>query len=410
MQIMFVTEFLPYPLDSGGKIRSFHILQALCAKHRVTLLTSAAANKGMPIPEILRTMCENVILVHCKRASWIKNFSLSRNQALSYAPLFIRRYYRSRLSEAVACDSENIKYDVVHYDHLDATIYRSFIKGRFHEVVDEHNIVTNQLSSSASAQSNILQSLALKTFVPSVRRYEAHICSAVCRCLVCSNDDSQTLSAMAPAAKVSIIPNGVDLDYYSHYSLSSQYPIHSKPKSLVFVGSLDYAPCDHGVRWFIREILPILRSQTPDLNFSVVGRNPSKRLQQLASKDPKIFLTGLVPDIRPFLIDADAAVVPLLSGSGTRLKILEAMAMGIPVVSTVIGAQGLAVEDGKQIFLADQPASFAAAVIKVLSSRTLRESICEAALELVNTLYGWKTIQGKLLDAYDALSTCKCKN
>jgi glycosyltransferase involved in cell wall biosynthesis len=171
----------------------------------------------------------------------------------------------------------------------------------------------------------------------------------------------------------------------------------------VFVGTLDYEPCEKGVWYFCREILPLIRRQMPQARFVAIGRHPSKRLRNLAASDPAIRLPGRVEDVRQHVWSAAVSVVPLLSGSGTRLKILEAMAMGSPVVSTSIGIEGIGARDRVHALIADDPQDFAAAALRVMSDRALAGRLAVSGRALVESRFGWPSVRRALLEGYRAL-------
>lgn len=218
------------------------------------------------------------------------------------------------------------------------------------------------------------------------------------RCLVCSEQDKVVLSQLGGRSRMVVIPNGVNLDYFSFGSLAN-----ASDREIVFVGTLDYDPCEKGIWYFCSEILPLIKVEIPDVRFFVVGRNPSKRLQKIANANSGVILTGRVEDIRPFVYKARVFVVPLLSGSGTRLKILEAMAMGVPVVTTSIGVEGIEAINGEHIWIADSPIEFANAVMRLLNNLSETESMRKKARIFVEERYSWKSISQKLLDEYKLL-------
>jgi glycosyltransferase involved in cell wall biosynthesis len=176
----------------------------------------------------------------------------------------------------------------------------------------------------------------------------------------------------------------VDLEYFS------PAPHDEQESAIVFTGSMDWMANEDGVRYFVRDILPRIRSEVPTAVFSVVGRNPSARLQALDSRQAGVRITGTVDDIRPYLNAGSVYVVPLRVGSGTRLKIFEAMAAGKAIVSTTIGAEGLPVTDQQNILLADDPDAFANCVISLLRDRDRRRTLGVAARQLVEERYSWK--------------------
>ena len=186
--------------------------------------------------------------------------------------------------------------------------------------------------------------------------------------------------------RVSEIPTGVDIDFFSRPA--------SAPAGadLVFIGSMDWLPNIDGVLYFVREILPIIRRRRPECTLAIVGRTPSAEIEQLAKRDRNIQVTGTVPDIRPYLWGSSVSIVPLRIGGGTRLKIYEAMAAGIPVVSTTIGAEGLKVDPPDNIRLADDPQSFARDCLDLLADPGERARIAGSARQMVCAEFSWEAV------------------
>ena len=187
-----------------------------------------------------------------------------------------------------------------------------------------------------------------------------------------------------PASRISVIPTGVDTEYFR------PSPGPEQPDTMAFTGTMDWMPNEDGVAYFVDKIFPLIRQEFPDAAFWAVGRRPPRRIQALASAN--VTVTGAVEDIRPYLGKAAVCVVPLRSGSGTRIKIFEAMAMGKAVVSTRMGAEGLPVRDGENIVLADDPADFAREVAQLLRAPERRAKLGHAARQLVEENYGWPSV------------------
>jgi sugar transferase (PEP-CTERM/EpsH1 system associated) len=217
-------------------------------------------------------------------------------------------------------------------------------------------------------------------------RFEGRTLARFDHVLAVSDADADTFGRLYGrqlAAPVSVVPTGVDTAYFSPAPETAMRPHH-----LVFVGSMDWMPNEDAVIDFCRAILPLIRREIPDVTLSIVGRAPAAAVRQL-TRDPGIAVTGRVDDVRPFLREAAAAIVPLRVGGGTRLKIFEAMAAGKAVVSTTIGAEGLPTEDGRHLLIADGPESFARATVGLLRNPDQRRTIEQAARSLVVGRHDW---------------------
>lgn len=403
MNILFISENFPYPLDSGGRIRTFHIMKGLSRQHKLTLVTTIEHEDTRKYLPELAKICQDIKVITTSQET---SFALGKkvlNSLFSSTPIVVKRHYLPQVAAEIQRLLASDSFDVVHFDHLDASFYRSLIPASVKTVLDEHNIVTNQVKTSIAAEPNILKKFYMRTQLGKTLRYESRVCPQMTRCFVCSDRDKTYLHEMAPQAQIRTIPNGVDVEYFGDRSWFDPVEHAQEPHAIIFVGMLDYGPGGVGVRYFCQDILPLLQQEIPDIRFYAVGQNPPAYLQTLASHNPNIVLTGRVPDIRPYAAKAKVFVVPLKSGSGTRLKILDAMAMGIPVVSTSIGAEGLEVRSGEQLFLADTPETFASAILKLLKDDELAAAIRRNATNFVRETYSWEKIWGDLLAAYQEL-------
>jgi glycosyltransferase involved in cell wall biosynthesis len=185
---------------------------------------------------------------------------------------------------------------------------------------------------------------------------------------------------------VSDVPTGVDTDFFRPKEYTE------RTNNIVFTGSMDWLPNEDAIRWFVDVIFPLIRYKVPDAVLTVVGRNPAASLQELASADSGVVVTGRVPDVRPYMNKASVYVVPIRIGGGTRLKVYEAMAMGLPIVSTTIGAEGLSVKDGENILLRDDPEAFAKAVVHLLADAKAASAIGKASAQHVFENFSWAEV------------------
>ncbi|MBU0704527.1 MAG: glycosyltransferase, partial [Chloroflexi bacterium] len=216
-------------------------------------------------------------------------------------------------------------------------------------------------------------------------RYEARVCRRADRVLAVSDPDAVALRKLVPGLDVTVVPNGIDTRAYQ-----PQIP-NPESQTLVFTGTMDFRPNVDAVLWFARQVLPLVRVEVEEVRFVVVGQRPHPRLDELRA-DPAITLTGWVEDTRPYIAEAAVYVAPLRMGGGTRLKLLEAMAMGKPVVATRLGAEGYPVADGREMLLADTPSDFAAAVVGLLRAPGQGIELSRAGRAFVEERYDWRVI------------------
>ena len=220
-------------------------------------------------------------------------------------------------------------------------------------------------------------------------RYEDRICRTVKRIVAVSGTDARSMQSLYGVPDIADVPTGVDLDYFAPPAKVTQ------ATGLVFLGSMDWRPNIDSIRWFATDILPLIRRRLPECSLTVVGRNPTTEILRLAQADTRIHITGTVTDVRPYLWESAVSIVPLRIGGGTRLKIYEAMAAQVPVVSTTVGAEGLDVRDGENIVLADSPADFAERCVALLHDPDARRKQSQSAWEMVSACYSWEAVSRK---------------
>ncbi len=227
--------------------------------------------------------------------------------------------------------------------------------------------------------------------------YERRICRSADGVVAVSEADRDALRRLAPGLEVAVVPNGVDLAF----NRPGVVPPHPQlgPHSLVFTGKMDYRPNVDAVCWFAEAALPLILARVPDARFYIVGQQPHARVAAL-THNPAIMVTGRVPDIRPYVLAAGVYVVPLRIGGGTRLKVLEAMALGQAIISTRLGCDGFSFEDGREVRFADDPAAFAEAVVALLADRAQAAALGHAARSHVKAHYGWDAIVPRLEALY----------
>jgi glycosyltransferase involved in cell wall biosynthesis len=230
-------------------------------------------------------------------------------------------------------------------------------------------------------------------------RHEQAECARFDQVIAVSPEDAAVFTDRFGVREVSHVPTGVDTEYFRPSGTEQR-----QPHEIVFTGSMDWMPNEDAIHWFVQDILPLVRARVPDVTLTVVGRNPPASIRALAG-DPAITVTGSVPDVRPYIERAAAFIVPIRIGGGTRLKIFEAMAMERPVVSTVIGAEGLPVRDGVDALLADTPEAFADSVIRLLLDPALASRIGDAAASAVRAEYGWDRVAARFADICAGVST-----
>jgi len=388
MKILWVKAGGLAPLDTGGKIRSFHIASELAKTHEVTLFISCLEAAS----EDQRTLASvfHKVVIHSLKGGDGRGFG----EALSYLgnffsplPHSISKYCRPEVAKHIREVLGTKSYDVILCDFLTPAPVIPFDLC-IPVVLFTHNVEAMIWKRHRDVATSPIWRFVFKREYEKMKQTELHYLNKSTHVLTVSDADTAMFAVDIDRAKITTISTGVDIEYFQPMS-----PIgNEEPDSLVFTGSMDWMPNVDGITYFVEQILPMIRQQRPKVTLWVVGRKPERRVQALAEADPCIFVTGRVEDIRPYIAKGAVYVVPLRVGSGTRLKIFEAMAMGKAVVSTTIGAEGLPVTNGVDIVLADEPDRFASEVCRLLESAPERKRIGESARTLVEKKYSWGVV------------------
>jgi len=395
MNILIVTTRLPYPMISGAKIRAFHILKALAERHKVTLISFYGSQTEERHFDIYASLGVRLIPILNPTIDRPVGFKALFRSLLSGLPLTVSKYSHFAMAEAIAENSRTA--DVIHCEHMHMAEYLLGIHGK-PNVLDAHNVETQIAYRYSRCESNMLKKLVLFLNYRAMRSYEKKVCAGCDMTLSVSLEDQQVLKSEFGAGCVRLLENGVDVDYFSPVNMNLQ----DHPKKLVFVGAMDWLPNSDGIKYFVKDIFPIIRQDYPGIKLDVVGKDPPRDIRQL-SDIYGIKVTGTVDDVRPYVHDSHIYVVPLRFGGGSRLKILEAFSMGKPVVSTTLGCEGIECVNGKHLLVADNPADFAASVVRLLKDPELCCRLTSNARTLAVNTYSWDVICKKLLNYYGEL-------
>jgi glycosyltransferase involved in cell wall biosynthesis len=398
MRLLYFSSRNYWPLTTGARIRDYQLAKYLSLRADVHYVGLCAAG-DLPAPAGFGL--EQSLLSRPKAYS---AGNLLRGLA-GPLPVTVLNYTSRRIKEDIARlfeNGENARFDSVQIEGVHLVEYVALIRKLSPQtriVADWHNIESEIMWRYAETAANPLRKLMALRTAPLIERAENRLLRACDVHTVVSDRDREKLLLRCPGADIQLVPNGVDVAYYSTPpGYSSTTPVESL-REILFVGSMDYHANAEAVTWFVSKVWPILKVSIPNLVFRIVGRDPSAKVLALAA--PDVLVTGTVDDIRPFYARAAATVVPLRVGGGTRLKILESMAAGVPVVSTRLGAEGIDVRDGSDIVLADSPAELADGLRRVVTDRELSERLKREGHALVVRLYDW-CIAGEQLYAVHA--------
>ena len=392
MNVLFISHSPLYPVDSGVIRRNIHLFLEAARAHRVSLLVLGSGHDMRGFMDRHGSAVHVAMAVDVRNTGWRRVMRVCLFIVTGWA--WVRHWHRQRVQHAIDALCAQTMPDVIHLTTPLLMLYR-YPHG-VPIVADAHNVEYDNLLRIARESRSPLRKLLFFAFAWRLRPEEARTAAMVDRLLTVSGRDRDMFLHLAPRARIAVVPNGVDLNGFA--PSGSARTRHS----LLFLGMMNYHPNDDGVRFFLEEIFPAIRSAIPDVTISIVGGEPSAAVR--AAGSPQVIVTGLVPDVRPYLASAEVLVVPLRAGGGTRLKLLEAMAAGIPAVSTTIGCEGLGATHDQHLVIADGPGAFARAVVDLLGDADKRQRLAAQAREFVRTRYGWEQV-GEVLNAqYSALA------
>jgi sugar transferase (PEP-CTERM/EpsH1 system associated) len=416
MKILFLTPQLPYPPHQGTAIRNYNLIRHLAPHHEIHLLSFVRSPDDLAEAGPLHQLCRRVAGVATPHRSPVKRLL---SVFLSPQPDMALRLPSAEFQGRLEAWLRETPFDVIQVEGIEMAGYGLGIReqglgtrkqGKPLLVFDDHNAeyVLQQRAFETDARRPRRWMGALYSLIQwqKLRRYEARVCRAFDRVVAVSPADAQALQQLVPELEVTVVLNGVDTEALSNEAMRNEVMSKAMDNEtlvdsslLVFVGKMDFRPNVDAVLWFCQQILPLIRRERPSIRFVIVGREPHPRVQALA-QDPRITVTGYVEDVRPYIARAAVYVVPLRMGSGTRLKVLEAMAMSQAIVSTTLGCEGIALTPGREAILADTAQEFAQRVMELLDDEERRRSMGQQARRLVEARYDWRVIVPRLEQVY----------
>jgi sugar transferase (PEP-CTERM/EpsH1 system associated) len=395
MRILWVKIGGLWPANSGGRLRSYHIIAELSQQHEVTVVTTCRSDEDPSVLPPHLPQCDKVIsVVHDapKHGSTAFIGALARSW-FSPLPVDLYKYRVAEMRRIVTKLLREGDYDLCVADFLTG-LPNVPLDLPVPVVLFTHNVEHMIWKRLCENERNPIKRLLLSIEWRKMRRYERRACQLADVTLTVSETDKQLFKQLSPACNIHAVPTGVDVNYFSPAPAgtgAAPAAVVENEFDIVFSGSMDWFPNEDAMFWFMDEILPLVRKQAPNVKLTIVGRNPSAKLQRLAL-DREVLVTGTVDDVRPSVHRASVYIVPLRIGGGTRLKIFEALAMGKAIVSTTVGAEGLPLEDGKHLILADTPEAFASEVVALMHNPGRRMRLGHAGRQLVQARYSWARV------------------
>ena len=389
MKILWVNSDFLHPTTRGGQIRTLETLKRLHQRHEIHY--AALLRPSMPggLERSVEYCTRAYPVAHQAPSQFTPRFcrQICESQ-FSTLPVAVLRYRSDALRRQVEDLTQRETFDAIVCDFLFSA---PNIPAPGAAVLFQHNVESGIWKRHVEHARTRLLKIYLQGQYERMLRYEEQVCRTVKRIVAVSEGDAKTMQSLYGIPSVASVPTGVDLDYFA--------PPPNRPApttDLIFLGSMDWRPNIDGIRWFVADILPLIRRRRPTCSLAIVGRQPTPEILRLAETDARIHVTGTVDDVRPYLWESTVSIVPLRIGGGTRLKIYEAMAAQTPVVSTTIGAEGLDVRDGENIALADSPEDFAERCLALLEYAKARQQQARTAWEMVSACYSWEAVSRKL--------------
>jgi glycosyltransferase involved in cell wall biosynthesis len=396
MKILFLTQILPFPPDAGPRVKTWHVLRALAKQgHSVTLVSFVRPEEAQHLP-VLEKVCSSVHAVPLQRSRFADVGHIFRS-FFRDRPFLVERDDLRPMQDVVNDLIRQGGYDVIHADQLTMAQFAlrgaKLAGGETKVVFDAHNATWTILERMRLNTHWLLKPiLAVET--KRLKRYEGDLLKKVDHVLTVTDADRAGLEEASSLARsdpderiapITVVPIATDTRQLR--------PIIRQPasKNLVTLGTLHYPPNADGIRWFFIEVFPLIRRQVPGVTLTIIGKNPPRDFVEFAARRPDVVkVTGYVRELPPYLEQSALMVVPVRAGGGMRVRILEAFAYAMPVVTTTIGLEGIHAEPGKDVLVADTPTEFADRVITLLKDSGLQEELSKNARLLAETKYDWQ--------------------
>jgi polysaccharide biosynthesis protein PslH len=377
MKILQLVPRIPYPPDTGSKIDYLNFARMLSPQHKIILVGFAESKMPEEGIKFLKQFYSQIETFPLPKDSVIKKIVLGLTSSVPYT---MQKYYCQEMDNKLCEIVKKQQIDIVCIFQMHMANYDQCF-ANIPVVLRKHNIDAIIMKRFYLTEKRPHIRFYAKLQWKKLIEYERHTCLRFRQCVMITPDDEKELKSLCPGAKTSIIPCGIDVD---------KYPVKRKnmgtTKRITFLGSMDWLPTEDAMLYFLQEIWPILIRKIPNLEFYMIGKLPSNRVLRLC-KSPQIVVTGYVDSVLPYLEETDVFVVPLRIGSGMRIKILEALCMGIPIVSTAIGMEGIEAVPGKDLLVADTPEDFAKSVIHVMETPVVAGELSQRGRQLIQEKY-----------------------
>ena len=390
MEVLVVDEELPWPLNTGKRLRTYNLLLRMQKEHTLHLVCHGDADT---LPG-----CPNVV-VHPVPSPVVEQrgvkfyFDLLAN-LLSSEPYVVQRHSSKEMQKIIAELVKGYSFDLVHCEWTPYTVNLQGVLGAYPSVLSTHNVEALIWKRLWERESNPLKKSYIRIQWKKMEKYEAKAVHFYDRVMCVSDEDRQYICTEFDCPNVAVVPNGVDEQYFAPDAGDET------EHSMVFTGSMDWRPNQDAVNYFVNDIFPLIREALPTATFTIVGRFPPEDMARRWRRIPGVTVTGTVDDVRTYIARSSLYVVPLRIGGGSRLKILEALSMRKKVLSTSVGAEGLKLDSDVHLMLEDSAEDFAAKAVEMLSSPDRYERLAESGLQRVLSMYTWDSIATVMNDVW----------
>ncbi|MBI4039590.1 glycosyltransferase [Candidatus Daviesbacteria bacterium] len=393
MKILMITPYLPYPLVSGGQIRTYNLLKKLKDRHEITLFAFIRRQEERQHVSQLSKFCHKIVLVERRPAWSFFNISIA---GFSPFPFIIAIYYSRTVKKLLTQELKERAYDLIHAEtfYTMPNLPRSTVPILLVEQTIEFLVYQHFVEE--------LKIFFLKPLlyldVLKIKLWEKYFWQKASRVVAMSQADQEIMKQTSPGLQVDIVPNGVDIEFFS-----SQHKEEESPPMILFVGNFSWLQNREAAVVLVKEVWPYIKKEIPEAKIWIVGRNPSDSIKKLASDS--VIVDESQEDIRQAYRRASILVAPIKGGGGTRYKILEAMASRLPVITTSIGIEGLDAKDGREVIIRDDAKLIAQATVELLKDRTKYQQIADSAHLFVAQKYNWSNIANKLDRIYQEVAS-----
>lgn len=394
MKVLVFYPYIPYPIDRGTFQRAYHLLRGIAREHEVDFLSLTEGGERMDQSGHFEEFCNRVKFIPFEHPPWPKLFP---DRLLNKMPTSVRHWQQPHVQKEVDEFLSGANYDFVHVCDIVLLPYL-FGKHDLPIAVDRSRVDLQYQMMQVEARNPPLRDKLLDwEGILKVKWFEKRVARDVNMEVVCGPDDIVFIrDRISKDVPVSVIGNGVDLDFFQPDSVPDK---RAEKPTVLFCGAMDYVPNTNALEWFFDQIYDALKKRIPELEILLVGRSPTDQVKNYGTK-PGVTVTGGVPDVRPYYRRSWMQIVPLLIGGGTRLKIVESMAIGTPVISTTIGAQGLGIKHDHDILLADTPKEFVNQIERAVADPELRERLDKEGQKTANERFSWKYFGKQLCGEY----------